>query len=126
MSVEVEALRVTFRPLASPWAWRRSGLFAPPIEALRGISFTVRPGEIVALLGPNGAGKSTLLRALAGLNTPSGGAARVQGRVALGIADGRSFYLRLSALENLRLFGALCGAGRGEAARALARVGLAA
>lgn len=37
------------------------------------ISFTVRPGEIVALLGPNGAGKSTLVKAVAGIVSPSGG-----------------------------------------------------
>lgn len=44
--------------------------------AVSGISFTVRPGEIVGLLRPNGAGKTTL-HALAGLARPSGGTARV-------------------------------------------------
>jgi len=49
------------------------------VEALKGVSFTLRPGERVALLGRNGAGKSTLLRHLNGLLRPSSGRATVAG-----------------------------------------------
>ena len=49
-------------------------------DLLRGISFTIAPGEILILAGPNGAGKSTLLRALAGLDAPSAGSFRFRGR----------------------------------------------
>ncbi len=50
-----------------------------PIEALRGISFQVAPGEIVGLLGPNGAGKSTTIKILAGYLQPDSGVVKVNG-----------------------------------------------
>ncbi|RME75094.1 MAG: ATP-binding cassette domain-containing protein, partial [Chloroflexi bacterium] len=50
-----------------------------PIEALKGISFRVAPGEIVGLLGPNGAGKSTTIKILTGYLQPDGGTVRVNG-----------------------------------------------
>jgi ABC-2 type transport system ATP-binding protein len=49
------------------------------VEAVRGISFSVRAGEVFALLGPNGAGKSTTVRILTTLSSPTSGAARVMG-----------------------------------------------
>jgi ABC-2 type transport system ATP-binding protein len=48
-------------------------------DAVRGITFGVRPGTIFALLGPNGAGKTTTIRALMNIVRPSGGQARVLG-----------------------------------------------
>ena len=50
-----------------------------PVQAVRDISFTVAPGEIVALLGPNGAGKTTTLEILEGFRQRDGGVARVLG-----------------------------------------------
>ncbi|WP_433469718.1 ABC transporter ATP-binding protein [Spirillospora sp. CA-128828] len=49
------------------------------VEAVRGIDFTVRPGEIFGFLGPNGAGKSTTINMLCTLLRPTGGRARVAG-----------------------------------------------
>ena len=49
------------------------------IEAVRGISFQVAPGEILGFLGPNGAGKSTTIKILTGQLTPKSGRARVLG-----------------------------------------------
>jgi ABC-2 type transport system ATP-binding protein len=50
------------------------------VEALGGISFTIRAGEVVGFLGPNGAGKTTTLRILAGIFPPSSGSVRIAGR----------------------------------------------
>src|SRR6202040_4357160 len=48
--------------------------------AVDGLSFTVRPGHVTGFLGPNGAGKSTTMRVVLGLDEPTAGAARVNGR----------------------------------------------
>lgn len=52
-----------------------------PVKAVDDVSFSIAPGEIVGFLGPNGAGKTTTLKMLAGLLHPTGGDARVLGRV---------------------------------------------
>jgi ABC-2 type transport system ATP-binding protein len=52
----------------------------PAFEAVRGVSFSVRRGELYALLGTNGAGKTSILEVLEGLAVPSSGAVRVLGR----------------------------------------------
>src|SRR5690348_14050743 len=54
------------------------------LEILRGVSFTIEPGEFVAVLGPNGAGKTTLMRAALGLLPTRSGSIRVLGRPAGG------------------------------------------
>ncbi len=50
-----------------------------PVEALRGVSLAIRPGEIVAMLGPNGAGKTTSISLMLGLREPTTGQARLFG-----------------------------------------------
>jgi len=64
--------------------------YATGVEALRGVSLAIEPGELFALLGPNGAGKSTLIHCATGLAQPTGGTIRVFGHDAIGdYADAR-------------------------------------
>jgi ABC-2 type transport system ATP-binding protein len=92
------------------------------------VSLAVPAGGVHALLGPNGAGKTTLIRILAGLLVPSEGLVQLGGReiaatrdfrrlVGLVPSGDRSFYLRISGLENLVFFARLHGYGRREAVR---------
>jgi putative ABC transport system ATP-binding protein len=53
---------------------------AGPVEILRGIDFTVRPGERVAVVGPSGCGKSSLIAVAAGLERPTAGQVRLLGQ----------------------------------------------
>lgn len=95
------------------------------------VSFSVRPGEVVALAGPNGAGKTTLMRALVGLRAADEGAINVAGvdvvrqpgavRQRIGyMAQRFSLYNDLTVLENLQFFASVYGlrdGQRGEAIR---------
>ena len=51
-----------------------------PVQALKDLSMTLRPGEVVALAGDNGAGKTTLIKAVSGVYPPSGGEILLDGR----------------------------------------------
>jgi putative ABC transport system ATP-binding protein len=68
------------------------------VEALRGIDFTISPGEFVVLLGPSGAGKTTTLNLVGGLDRPTAGALSVAGEV---IADG-DLHAKEGSLNALR------------------------
>ena len=59
------------------------------VEALRGVSLEIAPGELFGLLGPNGAGKSTLIHCTTGLAQPTGGSIHVFGHDAIGATTAR-------------------------------------
>lgn len=84
------------------------------IEAIKGISFEVNKGEVIALIGANGAGKTTTLHTISGLIKPSEGSVLFEGKditrlpghkiVSLGMAhvpEGRRVFAQLSVYENL-------------------------
>jgi len=89
-------------------------------HAVRGVTLTVAPGEVVALLGPNGAGKTTTVRMLGAILKPTRGRARVAGydvveqardvrRVVGLLTEFPGLYLRMRPQEYLHFFGALQG-----------------
>lgn len=86
------------------------------INAIKGVSFTVDAGEIIALIGANGAGKTTILHTITGLVTPRSGSIVFEGHdllktpahkiVSLGMAhvpEGRRIFQELTVYDNLRL-----------------------
>jgi putative ABC transport system ATP-binding protein len=66
----------------------------PPVPALRGVSFSVRRGELVAIVGPSGSGKSTLLQVMGTLERPSSGVLRIGGVDAARLGDRELSRLR--------------------------------
>ncbi len=93
------------------------------LEALKGVTFSVAPGELFALLGPNGAGKTTTIRILCGLTRPSGGRAfffdcevfknPLQAKKMVGLVPQTiNLDLELTLWENLLIHGFLFGLSR--------------
>jgi len=77
--------------------------------ALRGISFSAAPGDILGIVGSNGAGKSTLLRVVARIIKPDRGTATVAGSLGSLLSFGAGFNPDLTGRENLFLNGAILG-----------------
>lgn len=82
--------------------------------ALKDVSFEVGRGEAIGLVGRNGAGKSTLLKILSRIVEPTGGRARLRGRVASLLEVGTGFHPELSGRENIYLNGAILGMRKAE------------
>jgi putative ABC transport system ATP-binding protein len=121
------------------------GSGAAKVAALKGVSLSLRGGELTLLMGPSGSGKTTLLSVLGCMLTPNGGTVRIRGQSTAGLDAEemtrlrrrhvgfvfQSFHLfpTLSAAENVRLAldvrGSPARAARKKSAEALARVGLA-
>lgn len=86
------------------------------IQAIKGISFHVNQGEVIALIGANGAGKTTILHTISGLLSPKKGSVAFEGKdivkipghkiVSMGMAhvpEGRRVFAQLSVLQNLKM-----------------------
>jgi len=136
-AIHVENLSKKYRinapQSASPSWWRRLGdVAATPIRgirqgaalglvedfwALRDVSFSVQPGDVMAIIGQNGAGKSTLLKILTRVTLPTAGRAVVRGNVGSMLEVGTGFNPELSGRDNIYLNGSMLGMRRSEIKR---------
>jgi lipopolysaccharide transport system ATP-binding protein len=94
-----------------------SGRARKRFDALRDVSFALRPGEVAGVIGRNGAGKSTLLKLLSRITAPTQGRIEVRGRLASLLEVGTGFHPELSGRENIYLNGAILGMTRAEVSR---------
>ena len=112
-AIEVRNLHIRYKCLHN-MSIRRS-LFklrknkADVFEAVKGISFDVKKGEIVGLVGKNGSGKSTTLRAIAGIFSPDEGTIENYTDSLALLSIGVGFQTRLTGRENIYLSGMLLG-----------------
>jgi ABC-2 type transport system ATP-binding protein len=139
-AIQVSSLTKTFRTYRKQpgFGGAVKGLFRRQYEqtsAVKDVSFSIEPGELVGFLGPNGAGKTTTLKMLAGLLYPTSGSARVLGYVPWERDDGyrRQFALLLGqknqlwwdlpARESLELNARIYGISKEALERTVAEMG---
>ena len=118
-ALEISGIAKTYRvpprrPDASLVADLRGWKQFQTVEALRGVSFAVRRGEVLGIIGANGAGKTTLLRVLARVTAPTAGKALIRGRVCSLLELGTGMQKDLTAAENVRIQGSFYRIPRAE------------
>ena len=91
-----------------------SGTTTETFQALKGVSFDVKQGEVVGVIGRNGAGKSTLLKLLSRIALPTEGRIKLYGRVGSLLEVGTGFHPELTGRENVYLNGSILGMRRKE------------
>ena len=112
-AIEVKDLKITYKCVKS--LSMRKSLFhlrkskLEVYEALRGISFEVKKGEIMGIVGKNGSGKSTLFRAIAGIFSADSGSIELESDSVSLLSIGVGFQKKLSGRENIILSGMLLG-----------------
>ena len=124
MESETKSLAIECRDLHVSYKAKK----ANTVDAVRGLSFVVNPGEVVGFLGPNGAGKSSTLKALLGFVEPIEGTCEIFGYAA-GSREARSrlgylpevamYYPYLTPSETLTLYGELQGLSRNYLAKSV-------
>lgn len=112
-AIEVKDLKITYKCVKSLslrksfFRLKKSRLEVH--EALKGISFEVKKGEILGIVGKNGSGKSTLLRAIAGIFSPDAGSIELESDSVSLLSIGVGFQKQMSGRENIILSGMLLG-----------------
>lgn len=96
--------------LLMPWGQPRHSAH----QALKGVSFCVKKGEIVGIIGQNGSGKSTLLKMLTGVVTPTSGSITTRGRITALLELGAGFNQDLTGLDNVYYLAAIQGVPKRE------------
>ena len=112
-AIEVNELRIQYKTMEKvsikqsllKGKFKRADVF----EAVKGISFKVKKGEILGIVGKNGSGKSTMLRAIAGIFSPNSGSIDLHGHSVSLLSIGVGFQQELTGRENILLSGMLLG-----------------
>jgi lipopolysaccharide transport system ATP-binding protein len=117
----------SYRQWGSEWRRMASWFFpsiAPREEhwVLRGVSFSIEPGEAVGVIGQNGAGKSTLLKLIVGTTRPTEGLVQLGGRVAAILELGMGFNPELTGRENAYHAAGLMGHSQTEIKQAIPEI----
>ncbi|WP_447926419.1 ABC transporter ATP-binding protein [Vreelandella sp. EE27] len=111
--IVVKDLHKSFKLFASPRERLKEALTGKShhtqYAALDGVSFDVRPSEVLGVLGRNGAGKSTLLKLLTGVLIPDAGEISIDGRVTGLLELGTGFNPELSGMDNIAINGLMLG-----------------
>lgn len=125
--LHVSGLGKAYRHWRSEWL-RAASWFGLPVRAseenwvLRGVSFSIMPGETVGIIGQNGAGKSTLLKLITGTTRPSEGSIVRTGRVAAILELGMGFNPDLTGRQNSYHSAGLMGYSQREIERAMPEI----
>ena len=90
--------------------------------AVRDVTFSVEPGEILGIVGPNGSGKSTILQIVAGILSPTSGRVSVEGRTAALLELGAGFNPEFTGRENVFLNSEIMGLSRRETEAAFPKI----
>ena len=112
-AIDVKDLHISYKCLKS-FSIKRSLLQLKKtdtevFEAVKGVSFSVKKGEILGIVGKNGSGKSTMLKAIAGIFSPDEGSIDLQGNSVSLLSIGVGFQKKLTGRENILLSGLLLG-----------------
>lgn len=112
-AIEVKNLKITYKCVRAlslkKSFFRLKKTRLEKYEALRGITFSVKKGEILGVVGKNGSGKSTLLKAIAGIFSPDSGSIELKSDSVSLLSIGVGFQKSMTGRENIILSGMLLG-----------------